>query len=174
VSHVCLHPTESWLRRELAPAIAARAECAARRRQLSQNVSPAEIVDSLVYYRLGSFFHFHFFLCFSPSHTSAIGGCRRAVLLGGTGRSSPRSLRSSFQPHAQLRLRVVLAEVDVEVEVEHLRRAAAAEQRVPVADAPGCSASAGTCCTSGRWGAAEQQQEHEQEQPHGEALDRAS
>ena len=59
-----------------------------------------------------------------------------------------------------------------------------------IADAlldPGCSASAGTCCTSGRWGAAEQQQEqeqeqeqqqqrqqHEQEQPHGEALDRAS
>lgn len=58
VSHVCLQPTESWLRRELATAIAARAECAARRRQLSQNVgyrvhrlqnvSPAGIVDSLL------------------------------------------------------------------------------------------------------------------------------
>ena len=67
VSHVCLHPTESWLRRELAPAIAARAECAARRRQLSQNVgyrvhrlqnvSPAGIAG-IHYYRLGSFFHF--------------------------------------------------------------------------------------------------------------------
>ena len=52
---------------------------------------------------------------------------------------------------------------------------------MPVADAlldPGCSASAGTCWTSGaRWGAAEQQQQQqqqEQEQPHGEALDRAA
>ena len=62
------------------------------------------------------------------STLAAIGGCRRAVLLGETGRSGFRSLRSSFLPHAplRLRLRVVLAEVDVEVEVEHLRRAAAA------------------------------------------------
>ena len=63
------------------------------------------------------------------STLAAIGGCRRAVLLvGETGRSGFRSLRSSFLPHAplRLRLRVALAEVDVEVEVEHLRRAAAA------------------------------------------------
>ena len=61
------------------------------------------------------------------STLAAIGGCRRAVLLGETGRSGFRSLRSSFLPHAplRLRLRVALAEVDVEV-VEHLRRAPAA------------------------------------------------